>query len=70
MISGKRGTMAEEVKTQWHPAFCSAMKLELMEDDAYLEYQSEYHLNTKPLQIDLLIIKKKEDVELKNERCI
>ena len=59
--------MAEEVKTQWHPAFCSAMKLELMEDDSYLEHQSEYHLNTKPLQIDLLIIKKMEEVELKNE---
>lgn len=54
-------------KTQWHPAFCSAMRLELREDKEFLEYFNEYNLNTKPLQIDLLIIKKlckKEEKEL------
>ncbi len=59
--------MAKETKTQWHPAFCSAMKLELNEDSDYLNYYSEYNLNTKPLEIDLLIIKKVKEVELKNE---
>mgnify|MGYP006991756599 CR=1 FL=1 len=54
-------------KTQWHPAFCSAIRLELREDKEFLEYFNEYNLNTKPLQIDLLIIKKlckKEEKEL------
>ena len=43
------------------------MKLELREDKEYLEYTDEYHLSSKPLQIDLLIIKKVQGVELKNE---
>ncbi len=59
--------MTQKANTQWHPAFCSAMKLELREDAAYLDYQNEYNLNTKPLQIDLLIIKKRKQVEIKNE---
>lgn len=45
--------MTEKLKTQWHRAFCSAMKLELIEDGKHLDYESEYNLNTKPLQIDL-----------------
>lgn len=56
--------MEEVLKTQWHPAFCSAMRLELIEDEAYLDYQSEYNLNTKPLQIDLLIVKKMQEEPL------
>lgn len=59
--------MLKDKKTQWHPAFCCAVQLELKEDAQYLEYTSEYVLNTKPLQIDLLVIKKKSDIELKNE---
>ena len=59
--------MPKELKTQWHPAFVSAMKLELMEDAEYLDYTSEYNLNTKPLEMDLLIVKKEKDVEIKNE---
>ncbi len=59
--------MTKERQTQWHPAFCSAMWLELSEDEEYLDYQKEYNLNTKPLQIDLLIIKKLKDVEIKNQ---
>lgn len=59
--------MTEELKTQWHPAFCSAMKLELIEDGEYLDYINEYNLNTKPLQIDLLVVKKVKDIEIKNE---
>ena len=59
--------MPKELKTQWHPAFVSAMKLELMEDAEYLDYTSEYNLNTKPLEMDLLIVKKEKNVEIKNE---
>ena len=49
--------MREEY-TQWHPAFCSAIKLELAENKEDLDYISEYNINTKPLQMDLLVIKK------------
>lgn len=59
--------MTKEIRTQWHPAFCSAIKLEFKEDKQYLEYYEEYNLNTKPLQIDLLVIKKAVEIELKNE---
>ncbi len=59
--------MSKGLNTQWHPAFVSAMKLELIEDAAYLNYTSEYNLNTKPLQMDMLIVKKEKDVEIRNE---
>ncbi len=59
--------MTKKANTQWHPAFCSAMKLELKDDAEHLDYQNEYNLNTKPLQIDLLIVKKIKEVELKNQ---
>lgn len=59
--------MSKGLNTQWHPAFVSAMKLELIEDATYLNYTSEYNLNTKPLQMDMLIVKKEKDVEIKNE---
>jgi len=63
----KEGRMTKETKTQWHPAFCSAMRLELIENKADLDYMSEYNLNSKPIQMDLLVIKKSKDVEIKNE---
>lgn len=56
--------MSKELKTQWHPAFVSAMQLELKEDAEYLDFTSEYNLNTKPLEMDLLIVKKEKDVEI------
>ena len=63
----KEGRMTKEIKTQWHPAFCSAVKLELIENKDDLDYENEYNLNSKPIQIDLLVIKKSKDVEIKNE---
>ena len=59
--------MTKDPNIQWHPAFCSAMRLELKDDAEYLEYRNEYNLNTKPLQMDLLIIKKLKELEIKNE---
>ena len=58
--------MREEY-TQWHPAFCSAIKLELAENKEDLDYISEYNINTKPLQMDLLVIKKSQEVSINNE---
>lgn len=56
-----------ERKTQWHMAIASAMKLEFMEYSQVLQYQTEYLLNPKALQIDLLIIKKEDGAVIEND---
>lgn len=52
---------------QWHPAFCSAIRLELREQKHGLDYINEYTLNSKPILIDLLVIKKARDLSIGNE---
>jgi hypothetical protein len=52
-------------RVQWHPAFATALKLELR--DYYpgvLEFIEEYQLTSKPLEMDILIIKKVKDVKI------
>lgn len=56
-----------EIKIQWHPGFVAAINLELAENRDDLIYEKEYNLNTKPLEIDLLVIKKDKDVQITNE---
>ena len=43
------------------------MNLELRENRTDLIYEKEYNLNTKPLEIDLLVIKKDGNVQIVNE---
>ena len=57
----------KERKVQWHPGFVAAMSLELAEDRDALVFEKEYNLNTKPLEIDLLIIKKEASARIGNE---
>ena len=52
---------------QWHPGFVAAMHLELAENLEELIFEKEYNLNTKPLLVDLLVIKKESSVPIKNE---
>ena len=52
---------------QWHPGFVAAMNLELPDNRELFIFEKEYNLNTKPLEIDLLIIKKEEFVSVSNE---
>ena len=59
--------MANEPLTQWHPAFCSAIKLELLENKNDLTYTEELGLNSKPIRIDLLVITKSPDVIINND---
>lgn len=59
--------MTEEKNTQWHPAFTAAIHMEFRENKLDLEFQSEVNLNTMPLRVDMILIKKKKDLELKNE---
>ena len=54
-------------KIQWDHGFVSAMNLELCENRTDLIYEKEYNLNTKPLEIDLLVIKKDRKVQIINE---
>ena len=57
----------KDTDIQWHPGFVAAMDLELIKNRNDLKYEKEYNLNTKPLEIDLLIIKKKANVHIANE---
>ncbi len=43
------------------------MELELIENEKGLVYDPEYYLSREPLQIDLLVIKKKPEEVIKNE---
>lgn len=61
------GEYMEKEKIQWHPGFVAAMNLEFMENRGDLEFESEHNLNRKPLEIDLLIIKKEPFVQIANE---
>ena len=59
--------MAKDKKVQWHPAFYGAIHLELKDDKEKLEFTEELILNTLPLRVDMLIVKKKIPCELQNE---
>ncbi len=56
-----------DTKIQWHPGFVAAMNLEFGDNRKDLIYEKEYNLNTKPLEIDLLVIKKDPHIEMVNE---
>lgn len=51
---------------QWHPAFFAAIQLILQNETAHLEFEAEHTLNTKPLLIDVLVVKKPSDEVLKS----
>lgn len=49
--------MKDTKNIQWHPGFVGAMNLELLKNRDDLLFEKEYNLNTKPLEIDLLVIR-------------
>ena len=57
----------KDLKIQWHPGFVAAMDLELRKSRDDLWFEKEYNLNTNPLEIDLLVIKKNRDAYIDNE---
>ena len=57
----------KDTKIQWHPGFVAAMNLELGQNRNDLIFEKEYNLNTRPLEIDLLVIKKEASVSIVNE---
>jgi hypothetical protein len=52
----------EEEGIPWHTAFFEAIQMELDEYSRDLQFTSEYPLNTQPLRIDVVIIKKSRDI--------
>ena len=50
--------MEKNSALQWHPGFCAALRITFREELEYLEMYEEYQLGKKPMQIDILIIKK------------
>lgn len=59
--------MGEQKKTQWHPGFTAAIRMELRDNRDDLEFKEEHNLSKKPLQIDLLIIKNDKNVAIQNK---
>lgn len=57
-------TKANEV-LQWHPAFYAGIQIELEEEAANLIFENEHQLSKKPLEIDVLIIKKDRNVPIR-----
>ena len=57
----------EAVNIQWHPGFYGAAELEFLSNKGDLEFQREFNLSKEPVRMDLLIIKKLADVQIKNE---
>lgn len=55
----------EDGKIQWHPAFYAALQIELLEYKPYLNWEREYLLGKKPLQVDIIIVKKETNVQIK-----
>jgi len=49
----------------WHPAFIQALQLELEAYQDALEFYPEYQLNSGPLRIDCVVIKKTKGIEIK-----
>ena len=62
-----KNTTLSDTDIQWHPAFCAAAELELSANRTDLDFQREYNLSKKPLQIDLLIIRKRDNARMENE---
>ncbi len=48
----------EEKLLQWHAAFFADLQIELAEEAEFLTFESEHMLSTKPMQLDVLVIKK------------
>ena len=56
-----------DMDIQWHPGFYAAVDLELSANRTELDFQREFNLSKKPLQIDLLVIKKTGSARIENE---
>ncbi|MDE7299143.1 MAG: 3-isopropylmalate dehydrogenase [Lachnospiraceae bacterium] len=51
----------KEKRLQWHPAFFAGLQIELAEEVQYLHFENEHLLGSKPMQVDVLVIKKEPE---------
>ncbi len=65
MMKGENCLNTKDNKIQWHPAFDAALRIELQEETKYLTFEPEHLISKKPMQIDILIIKKDKSVQIK-----
>lgn len=56
---------SEDSPLQWHPAFYAEIQIELKEELENLYFENEHQLGTKPKEIDILIIKKNNDIPVR-----
>jgi len=50
---------------QWHPAFFAGLQIELSEEAEYLFFESEHMLSSRPMQMDVLVIKKDRERQIR-----
>lgn len=50
----------KERPLQWHPANYAGLQIELAEEKEFLSFEDEHQLGTKPMAIDILIIKNEQ----------
>ena len=55
----------EKELLQWHPAFYAGLQIELQEDMDNLIFENEHQLSTKPMEIDVLVVKKEKALPVK-----
>lgn len=67
MSKRESATKTDENDILWHSGHYAAIKLEFLENDADLTYETEHQLNHDPIRIDLLVIKKNKDIQIANE---
>ena len=61
MEVGEGKVTEKEKDLQWHPAFFASIQIELAKEAHKLIFENEHTLSTKPMLIDVVIIKKNSD---------
>ena len=56
---------SEKKPFQWHPANYAGLQIEFGDEKEYLSFEDEHQLGTKPMAIDILIIKNTEGYKVK-----
>ena len=54
---GSEASLPESSPIQWHPAFYAGIQIEFGKEAKYLTFESEHLLGSKPMQIDVIVIK-------------
>jgi hypothetical protein len=55
----------ESIRIPWHPAFIEALHQELSQYSHILQFIPEFQLTSEPLRIDVLVIKKTQEISIK-----